>query len=54
MGRRKIREEKSKLHGTKSVLKTLNTAAHEQAHNNPNAASPTVANYGSDWKWAGR
>ena len=52
MGRKKIREEKSKLWGTKHVLKTLNKAAHDQAHENPTAASPTIAYYGATWKWA--
>lgn len=51
MGRKKIREEKSKLFGTKHAIRLLNFAAHEQAHNNPNQTSPGVPTHGATWKF---
>lgn len=52
--KRKLREKRSKVFGTKQVLTQMNKAAHEEEHRTPTGSSPTVANYGSDWKWAGR
>lgn len=45
MGRKKVREEKSKLKGTKAVLKQLNTAAHTEEHQKSSPGSPGGTNF---------
>jgi hypothetical protein len=51
MARRKIRETKSKLFGTKQVLTRMNKAAHEHEHRTPTSTSPTVASFAAAFKW---
>lgn len=53
MGRKKIREEKSKLFGTKHALKTLNQAAHSEAHQNATHGSPGGTTVTGVMKWQG-
>lgn len=40
MGRKKVREEKSKLAGTKKQLRQLNQAAHAETHQTATHGSP--------------
>jgi hypothetical protein len=51
MAKRKIREEKSKIFGTKQVLTDMNKAAHEETHREPNTSSPTIATFVRQYKW---
>ena len=53
MGRKKIREEKSKLWGTKHVLKALNIAAHTEAHQEITHGSPGGTTVTGVTKWQG-
>jgi hypothetical protein len=53
MGRKKIREEKSKLWGTKHALKSLNQAAHSDAHQNATHGSPGGTTTTGVTKWQG-
>ena len=53
MGRKKILEEKSKLWGTKHVLKTLNKAAHDQTHQNASIGTPGGTTATGVMKWQG-
>jgi len=51
MARRKIREQRSKLQGTKEVLLQLNTAAHVEAHSNPASGVATTGSFITTAKW---
>lgn len=51
--KRKIREKRSKVFGTKQVLTQMNKAAHEEEHRTPTSSSPTVASFGAAYKWGG-
>lgn len=50
--KRKIREKRSKVFGTKQVLTQMNKAAHEEEHTIPTSTSPTVSAYSSNHKWS--
>lgn len=54
MGRKKIREEKSKLWGTKHILKTLNKAAHDETHANASIGTPGGTTTVAVMKWQGQ
>ena len=45
MGRKKVREEKSKLQGTKKQLRQLNQAAHSESHQVATHGSPGGTTY---------
>jgi hypothetical protein len=53
MARRKIREQKSKIQGTKQVLTQLNRAAHQEEHQNATHGSPGGTTTVSVLKWGG-
>lgn len=50
--KRKLREKRSKVFGTKQVLTQMNKAAHEEEHRTPTGSSPTVASFASEHKWS--
>ena len=53
IGKRKIREKKSKLSGTKAILEQLNTEAHKQLHEQViGSGAPTIGSFGASLKWA--
>ena len=49
--KRKLREKRSKVFGTKQVLTQMNKAAHEEEHRTPTSTSPTIASWAAAWKW---
>jgi hypothetical protein len=49
--KRKVREKKSKVFGTKQVITRMNKAAHEEEHRTPTSTSPTVATFAAQYKW---
>lgn len=49
--KRKLREKRSKVFGTKQVLTQMNKAAHEEEHRTPTGSSPTVASHAASWKY---
>ena len=49
--KRKLREKRSKVFGTKQVLTQINKAAHEEEHRTPTGSSPTVATFAAAYKW---
>jgi len=51
MTKRKIREQKSKIFGTKQVLTDLNKAAHEEEHRTPHTSAPSISTFASTYKW---
>jgi hypothetical protein len=51
MAKRKIREERSKVFGTKQVLTSMNKAAHEEEHRTPTSGSPAISSFVSAAKW---
>jgi UDP-N-acetylmuramate-alanine ligase len=53
MARRKVREQKSKVYGTKQVLTQLNRAAHQEEHQNATHGSPGGTTTTSILKWQG-
>jgi hypothetical protein len=53
MARRKIREQKSKIQGTKQVLTQLNRAAHAEEHQTATHGSPGGTTTTSVLKWQG-
>ena len=50
--KRKEREKKSKVFGTKQVLTQINKSAHEEEHRTPTSSSPAVATFVATYKWA--
>lgn len=52
MARRKIREQKSKVQGAKSVLTQLNQIAHEESHRVATSTSPTIASFAGTYRWS--
>lgn len=52
--KRKLREKRSKVFGTKQVLTQMNKAAHEEEHRTPTGTSPTVASFAAQHKWGAR
>ena len=52
--KRKLREKRSKVFGTKQVLTQMNKAAHEEEHRTPTSTSTTVASFAAQHKWGSR
>jgi hypothetical protein len=53
MGRRKIREQRSKIQGTKQVLTQLNRSAHAEEHQTATHGSPGGTTTTGVLKWQG-
>jgi len=51
VARRKVREAKSKVYGTKQVLTQLNHSAHNEAHQNATHGSPGGTTTTGVLKW---
>ena len=49
--KRKLREKKSKVFGTKQVLTQMNKSAHEEEHRTPTSGNPGGATFTGVAKW---